>query len=84
VRVAHHAVSSRDGRPRQWRVAVVFGDLRAALAASDPMWDHLTSHERVRVVLLPIERIDYDGGSGSSKITFAPAGVRTLAAEAGQ
>jgi hypothetical protein len=59
-------------------------DLRAALAAFAPVWDHLTSHDRARVVQLLIERIDYDGGSGSLKITFAPAGVRTLAAEAGQ
>jgi len=58
-------------------------DLRAALAAFDPVWDHLTSHERARVVRLLIERIDYDGGSGSLKIRFAPAGVRTLAAEPG-
>ena len=31
-----------------------------------------------------IERIDYDGGTGNLKITFAPVGVRTLAAEAAQ
>jgi site-specific DNA recombinase len=59
-------------------------DLRAALATFEPVWDHLTSHERARVVQLLIDRIDYDGGSGSLKITFAPAGVRTLAAEAGR
>jgi hypothetical protein len=59
-------------------------DLRAALAAFDPVWDHLTSAERARVAQLLIERIDYDGGAGSLKITFAPAGVRTLAAEAGR
>jgi len=57
-------------------------DLQAALASFNPVWEHLTSHERARVVQLLIEQIDYDGGSGSLKITFAPKGVRTLAAEA--
>jgi site-specific DNA recombinase len=57
-------------------------DLRAALASFTPVWDHLTSHERARVVQLLIERIDYDGGTGKIGITFAPAGVRMLATEA--
>lgn len=59
-------------------------DLRAALATFDPVWEHLTSHERARIVQLLIERIDYDGGNASLKIMFAPAGVRTLAVEAAQ
>src|SRR5262249_958461 len=57
-------------------------DLQVALASFDPLWDHLTSRERARVVQLLIERIDYDGGTGKIGITFAPAGVQTLAAEA--
>ena len=60
------------------------GDLRAALAAFDPVWDHLTSPERAKVVQLLIEQVSYHGGSGSLRITFAPVGVRTLAAEAGR
>jgi len=54
-------------------------DLRAALAAFDPVWEQLTTAEQARVVQLLIERIDYDGGTGRLDITFRPAGVRTLA-----
>lgn len=57
-------------------------DLRAALAAFDPLWDHMTSHERARIVQLLIEKIDYDGGQGKIAITFAAGGIKTLAAEA--
>ena len=56
-------------------------DLRAALAAFDPVWEHLTSAERARVVQLLIERIDYDGGTAKLAITFSPEGVRMLASE---
>jgi len=55
--------------------------LRAALAAFDPVWEHMTSVERQRVIRLLIERIDYHGGEGKVAITFSPAGVRTLATE---
>jgi site-specific DNA recombinase len=56
-------------------------DLREALHAFDPVWDHLTTPEQARVVQLLIERIDYDGAKGSMAITFRPSGVRTLATE---
>jgi len=56
-------------------------DLRAALEAFDPVWAHLTTPERARVVQLLVERIDYDGGTGKLALTFRPAGVRTLAVE---
>ena len=54
-------------------------DLRLALDAFDPVWEHLTTAEQARVVQLLIERIEYDGWDGSLDITFHPAGVRTLA-----
>jgi len=56
-------------------------DLRAALASFDPVWGHLTTPEKARVVQLLIERIDYDGSTGKLALTFRPAGVRTLVAE---
>jgi site-specific DNA recombinase len=56
-------------------------DLRAALQAFDPVWDHLTTPEQARVVQLLIERVDYDGGKGTLAIAFRPGGVRTLAEE---
>ena len=57
-------------------------DLRAALAAFDPVWEHLASSEQQRVVRLLVQQIDYHGGEGKIAITFSPTGVRILAAEA--
>jgi site-specific DNA recombinase len=54
-------------------------DLRVALRAFDPVWDHLTTPEQARVVQLLVERVDYDRAAGKVAITFRPAGVRTLA-----
>jgi len=55
-------------------------DLRAALGLFDPVWDALLPRERLRVLHLLLERVDYrDGNLG---LTFRPAGIRTLAREA--
>ena len=61
--------------------SIVAADLRMALHAFDPVWDHLTTPEQARVVQLLIERVDYDGGKGTLAITFRPGGVRMLAEE---
>jgi Site-specific recombinases, DNA invertase Pin homologs len=59
-------------------------DLKAALAAFDPVWSQLEPSEQARVIQLLIERIDYDGGTGNLSIAFRPGGVQTLAAEAAE
>ena len=56
------------------------GDLCQALGLFDPVWDALLPHERVRVLHLLLEKVDYrDGKLG---VTFRPAGIRTLASQA--
>jgi site-specific DNA recombinase len=54
-------------------------DLRAALAAFDPLWDTLVTRERVRLLRLLIEEIAYDAASGEVAITFRPGGLQALA-----
>ena len=54
-------------------------DLRKALGLFDPVWDALLPHERVRILHLLLETVDYrDGKLG---LTFRPTGIRTLASE---
>ncbi len=56
-------------------------DLRQALSLFDPVWDTLYPPERLRVLNLLIERIDYNAAAGRVGLTFRPTGIRTLAAE---
>ncbi len=54
-------------------------DLRQALGLFEPVWDALLPGERVRILHLLLEKVDYrDGKLG---LTFRPTGIRTLAAE---
>jgi site-specific DNA recombinase len=52
-----------------------------ALSLFDPVWDSLTPREQARIVRLLVERVDYDGDSGSVAVTFRPTGIKTLAHE---
>lgn len=52
-----------------------------ALSLFDPVWDSLTPHEQARIVRLLVERVDYDGDSGSVAVTFRPTGIKMLAEE---
>ena len=57
-------------------------DLRHALGLFDPVWDALLPRERVRILHVLLEKVDYrDGKLG---LTFRPTGIRTLASEAGK
>jgi site-specific DNA recombinase len=42
----------------------------------------MTSQEHTRVVQLLIERVDYNGATGSVSVPFHPTGIKTLAVEA--
>ena len=54
-------------------------DLREALGLFEPIWDALLPWERVRILNLLLEKVDYrDGKLG---LTFRSTGIRTLAAE---
>lgn len=50
-----------------------------ALSLFDPVWESLTPREQARIVQLLIERIDYDGKTGSVAVTFRPTGIKALA-----
>lgn len=54
-------------------------DLRQALGLFEPVWDALLPHERVRILNLLLEKVDYQ--DGKLGLTFRPMGIRTLAAE---
>ena len=56
-------------------------DLRKVLGMFDPVWDALFPHEKLRVLQLLIERVDYDAEDGRVSLTFRPTGIRVLAAE---
>ena len=56
-------------------------EVKQALAAFDPIWEALTPRERVRLVQLVVERVDYDGAAGKIKLSFHPTGLKALAGE---
>lgn len=58
-------------------------DVARALQDFDELWSVLLTPERERVLRLLIERVSYDGATRRLEITFAPAGIATLAAEVG-
>jgi len=58
-------------------------ELRAALSQFDPVWDSLLPREKVRIVRLLVERVEYDGREGKIALTFLPSGIKALALEVG-
>ena len=63
------------------RERITEDEVAAALRTFDPVWNALSPREQARIVQLLVERVDYDGGSGTISVTFHPAGLKTLAAE---
>ena len=57
------------------------GEVSAALANFDPLWEQLSPKEQERVIQLLVQRIDYDGKAETISITFHPSGIRVLANE---
>ncbi len=55
--------------------------MRAALAEFDPVWDELSPHEKLKLLKLLIERVDYDGEAGTISVAFHATGIKTLAME---
>lgn len=53
-----------------------------ALSLFDPVWDALLPKERVRVMQLLVERVNYNGESRKVSVSFRSAGIHTLASEA--
>jgi site-specific DNA recombinase len=54
-------------------------EVAGALSAFTPMWDSLTPSEHTQIVHLLVQRVDFDGPEGKVRITFQPAGIKTLA-----
>lgn len=65
------------------RLSVDEEQLAAALSLFDPVWENLLPREKVRVMQLLVERVQYDAGTGRVSVTFRPSGIRTLSEEAG-
>ncbi|MEP0847343.1 MAG: recombinase family protein [Phycisphaerae bacterium] len=55
-----------------------------ALSLFDPVWESLTPREQARIVQLLVERVDYDGKTGSVAVTFRPTGIKALAEKAAE
>jgi len=56
-------------------------EAREALAVFDPVWDSLCLRERIRVIQVLVERVDYDGDRGTVSVTFHPTGMDALGRE---
>ncbi len=56
-------------------------DLVAAIAAFDPVWEHLFPKERQRIVQILLERVTYTANTGEIGLEFSPVGVRTIRQE---
>lgn len=52
-----------------------------AIRGFDALWDNLKPKERIRLVSLLVERVDYDGTEGTVTVTFRPGGISAWTAE---
>ena len=82
-RVSYRATTSPDRRSRWYRVFCTEVDAEAAtgfarahpeltqtpaLGAFEPLWDRLAPNERVRVIQLLVQRVEYDGRAGTVRV----------------
>ena len=49
-----------------------------ALRQFDPIWNELKPRDQTRLLRLLIQRVEYDGKSGTVSITFHPDGFNAL------
>jgi site-specific DNA recombinase len=82
LRLAEQRSTEIDTRLRALdRERITEDEVGTALRTFDPVWNALSPREQVRIVQLLVQRVGYDGGSGTISVTFHPAGFKTLAAE---
>jgi hypothetical protein len=62
-------------------VGILEDDVRAALAALEPLWAELFPAEQARIIQLLIERVDID--TEGLKLRFRDKGLAQMAAEVG-
>ena len=53
-------------------------EITAACRSFGPVWDTLTTKEQWRMMMLVIERVEFDAKAGTIAITFQPNGIKTL------
>ena len=82
VQIEQRLAAIAEGLAAIARAHVEPDDVAKALAAFDPVWDALVPRERANILQLLIERVDYDGKGGEVSLTFRPAGIASLAADA--
>ncbi len=80
------AVERREAEVRAELAALETGsidpeELRETLADLEPIWNELFPPERVRVLALLIERVEFDAGAGEVAIRFRPGGPAAFQAE---
>ena len=80
------AVERREAEVRAELAALETGsidpdELRQALEDLEPVWAELFPQERVRVLALLIERVEFDAGAGEVAIRFRPGGPAAFQAE---
>ncbi len=53
-------------------------EIRDACRKFDPLWDTLSTDEQWRMLGLLLEKVEFDAGSESINLTFAPGGIKSL------
>ena len=53
-------------------------EITQACRSFGPVWDTLTSKEQWRLLMLVVERVEYDANAGTISISFHPNGIRSL------
>lgn len=54
-------------------------EVKAGLAAFEPVWESLSVAEQSRLLNLLIEKVVYDGSDSTIAVTFRPTGIKELA-----
>jgi site-specific DNA recombinase len=63
------------------RQVVEESEVKAALAAFDPLWQSLSPPEQSRLLELLVEKVVYDGAQSTLSVTFRPTGIKELAGD---
>jgi site-specific DNA recombinase len=74
----HRAAEVREELDAISRRTLAAHEMAQALTEFDPVWSMLTNREKIRIIHLLIERIDYNGATGEMSIAFRPNGIKTL------
>jgi site-specific DNA recombinase len=53
-------------------------ELTGAVEAFDPLWESLAPAEKVKLVHLLVQRVEYDGAEQAIAVTFHPTGIQSL------